>query len=145
MLLCRADFDLNLDDELESITNTISGFSANPPPAKQEINYDMTEVSYQEALVEHRWKKIEQEQNRRDKEASEVEQLNEESDIALKSLDEEMQSLLLNNQSSNNNTDGAMVLQMVKTTVNKELKVIKIAHMKYLSYYMLLWIPRDQS
>ena len=84
----------------------------------------MTEVSYQEALVEHRWKKIEKEQNRRDKEASEVEKLNQESEMALKSLDEEMQSLLLNNQSSNNNTDGVMVLQRVKTSTSKELKVI---------------------
>lgn len=86
----------------------------------------MTEVSYQEALVEHRWKKIEKERNRRDKEASEVEKLNQESEMALKSLDEEMQSLLLNNQSSNNNTDGMMILQRVKTSTNKELKVMNI-------------------
>lgn len=137
--LCRADFDLNLDDELASITNTISGFSANqpPPPAEpqKEVNYDMTEVSYQEALVEHRWKKIEKEQNRRDKEASEVEKLNEESDMALKSLDEEMQSLLLNNQSSNNNSDGVMVLRrVVKTSTNKELKVTKeLQHIDHLT------------
>ena len=122
--LCRAEFDINLDDELASITNTISSFTANPPaPEKKQVNYDMTEVSYQEALVEHRWKKIEKEQNRRDKEASEVEQLNQESEMALKSLDEEMQSLLMNNQSSNNNADEVMVLRMVKTSTNKELKV----------------------
>ena len=125
--LYRAEFDINLDDELASITNTISSFTANPPPTqqKQEVNYDMTEVSYQEALVEHRWKKIEKEQNRRDKEASEVEKLNQESEMAMKSLDEEMQSLLLNNQSSNNNTDGVMVLRRVQTSTNKELKVKK--------------------
>ena len=123
--LCRAEFDLNLDDELASITNTISGFSTNPPAAVQqkEVNYDMTEVSYQEALVEHRWKKIEKERDRRDKEASEVEKLNEESELALKSLDEEMQSLLMNNQSSNNSIDGVMVLRRVNTSTNKELKV----------------------
>lgn len=83
----------------------------------------MTEVSYQEALVEHRWKKIEKEQNRRDREASEVEQLNQESDMAMKSLDEEMQSLLSNNQSSNNNTGEVMVLRRVKVSTSKELKV----------------------
>jgi len=83
----------------------------------------MTEVSYQEALVEHRWKKIEKEQGRRDKEASEVQQLNEESDLALKSLEEEMQSLMMNNQSSNNNTGEVMVLRCVKTSTAKELKV----------------------
>ena len=84
----------------------------------------MTEVSYQEVLVEHRWKKFEKEKNRREKEASEVKQLNEESDMALKSLEEEMQSLLLNNQSSNNNTGEVMVLRRVKAPTNKELKVI---------------------
>jgi len=112
---------------LASITNTISGFSEKQPtpPAKQEeVNYDMTEVSYQEVLVEHRWKKFEKEKNRREKEASEVKQLNEESDMALKSLEEEMQSLLLNNQSSNNNTGEVMVLRRVKAPTNKELKVI---------------------
>ena len=85
--------------------------------------------------MEHRWKKIEKEQNRRHKEASEVEQLNQESDMALKSLDEEMQSLLVNNQSSNNNTDGVMVLRSVKTSINKDLKVTKycakIYHITY--------------
>ena len=119
----RLDFDLNVDDELASITNVISNFSDNPQPAQPEINYDMTEVSYQEALVEHRWKKIEKEQGRRDKEASEVQQLNEESDLALKSLEEEMQSLMMNNQSSNNNTGEVMVLRCVKTSTAKELKV----------------------
>ena len=113
---------------MASITNTISGFSANPPPPaqKQEVNYDMTEASYQEALVEHRWKKIEKERNQRDKEASEVEKLNEESDLALKSLDEEMQSLLMSNQSSNNNTYGVMVLRRVKTSTSKEIKVTNV-------------------
>ena len=67
---------------------------------------------------------MEKEQNRREKEATEVEMLNQESDMALKSLDEEMQSLLMNNQSSNNNTDGVMVLRRVTTSTNKELKVI---------------------
>ena len=106
-----------------------TGFSASPPPASQKqenVNYDMTEVSYQEALVEHRWKKIEQEKNRRNKEATEVQQLNEESDLALKSLDEEMQSLLLNNQSSNNNTSEVMVLRRVETSTSKESKVLCI-------------------
>ena len=37
----------------------------------------MMEVSYQEALVEHGWKKIEKEQGCCDKEALEVRQLNE--------------------------------------------------------------------
>ena len=84
----------------------------------------MTEASYQEALVEHRWKKMEKEQGRRDKEATEVKQLNEESDLALKSLEEEMQSLMMNNQSSNNNTGEVMVLRPAKTTTTKELKVL---------------------
>ena len=122
---------------MASITNTISGFSANPPaPQQKEVNYDMTEVSYQEALVEHRWKKMEKEQTRREKEATEVEMLNQESDMALKSLDEEMQSLLMSNQSSNNNTDGAMVLRRVKISTNKELKVIN-AVLYPLSIYIL--------
>ena len=57
----------------------ISNFSDNPQPAQ---NYDMTEVFYQEVLIEHRRKKIEKEQGYHDKEASEVKKLNEESDFA---------------------------------------------------------------
>ena len=59
-------FDLSVDDELASITNVISNFSDNPQPAQQEINYDMMEVSYQEALVEFHWKKVEKEQSHHD-------------------------------------------------------------------------------
>lgn len=103
----------------------------------------MTEVSYQEAIVEHRWKKIEKEQNRRKKEASEVEQLNQESDMALKSLDEEMQSLLLNNQSSNNNTDGVMVLRQVKSPPTKELKVINMCYIQLLFAFGILHMIRS--
>ena len=36
----------------------ISNFSDNPQPAQQEINCDMMEVSYQEALVEHEIEKV---------------------------------------------------------------------------------------
>ena len=68
----RLDFDLNVDDKLESITNVISSLSDNPQPAQQKINYDMMEMSYQEALVEHHRKKIKKEQGCHDKETSEV-------------------------------------------------------------------------
>ena len=98
----------------------------------------MTEASYQEALVEHRWKKMEKEQGRREKEATEVEQLNEESDLALKSLEEEMQSLMMSNQSSNNNKGEVMVLRPAKVSTTKELKVLCIILKVILLLYQLV-------